>query len=321
MAAVGMREPEAGEIPLRGRSGVRRLESLTARGRCAGRPIRNRPVTERMRRLGGVRVLVTRPESAAGRLADALAAEGADAVCVPAMDIAPVEDTTSATRLRERLADVSVAVFTSVNAVDGFFGLMPGGASDRLPLVVLAVGRATAEALRVRGVAEVRTPSGRFDSEGLLACPQLDSRQVAGRLVALVKGEGGRDFLAKELARRGAEVIEANVYRRRAPQRLADMLDDVRGTIDVVTATSAEALQNLLAAAPWTRSWLSGVIVVVASARVAGVARACNLTRVVVACGADAASIVEATARAMIAVPHDSANAGDDPPGHEYSVH
>ena len=278
-------------------------------------------MTERRRHLAGVRVLVTRPRYAARRLADALAAEGADAVCVPAMEIAPVDDTRSAARLREQLADVSVSVFTSANAVDGFFRLVASGASDRLPPVVLAVGRATAEALRVRGVAGVRTPSGGFDSEGLLACPELGSGQVAGRLVAIVKGEGGRDLLARELDRRGAGVIEANVYRRRAPERLADRLDDVRGTIDVVTATSAEALRNLLDAAPWTRSWLSGVVVVVASARVADVARACGLTRVVVACGADAASIVEATARAVTAEPRASAIRGDDPRGREYSVH
>ena len=278
-------------------------------------------MTDRRRRLAGVRVLVTRPGSAAGRLADALAAEGADAVCVPAMEIAPVGDTRSVAGLRDRLADVSVCVFTSVNAVDGFFRLVASGASDRLPPEVLAVGRATAEALRVRGVAGVRTPSGGFDSEGLLACPELDSGQVAGRLVAIVKGEGGRDLLARELDRRGAGVIEANVYRRRAPERLAGMLDEVRGTIDVVTATSAEALRNLLDAVPWTRSWLSEVVVVVASARVAEAARACDLPRVAVACGADAASIVEATARAMTAGPRASATRGDDPRGREYSVH
>ena len=278
-------------------------------------------MTERGRRLAGVRVLVTRPEFAAGRLADALAAEGADAVCVPAMEIAPVDDTGSAAGLREQLADVSVSVFTSVNAVDGFFRLMASGARGRLPPVVLAVGPATAEALRVRGVTGVRAPSGGFDSEGLLACPELGSGQVAGRLVAIVKGEGGRDLLAGELDRRGAGVIETNVYRRRVPERLADRLGDVRGAIDVVTATSAEALRNLLDAAPWTRSWLSGVIVVVASARVADAARARDLTRVVVARGADAASIVEATARAMTAEPPGATIRGDDPRGREYSVH
>ena len=261
--------------------------------------MQRRPVTERTGRLHGVRVLVTRPEPAAGRLADAFAAEDAVTVCVPAIAIAPVQDGRSARRLRDRLADVAVAVFTSVNAVDGFSGLMPS-AADRLPPVVLAVGRATAKALRSRGADRVYTPSDRFDSEGLLVCPQLDARQVSGRLVAIVKGEGGRDLLAGVLRRRGAEVIEADVYRRQAPERLAEMLDGVRDSIDVVTAASAEALENLLDAAPWTASWLARRTVVTASERVAGIARARNLSQIAVAEGADAASLVEATVRTVV---------------------
>lgn len=256
-------------------------------------------MTERTRRLHGVRVLVTRPEPAAGVLADAFAAEGAVVFRVPALAIAPAEDTTSADRLAGRLDAVSVAVFTSVNAVEGFFGLAANPAPDQLPAVVLAVGRATAEALRVRGVTGVHTPRERFDSEGLLACPQLEARQVTGRLVAVVKGEGGRDLLGKELARRGAEVIEADVYRRRAPERLAELLEGVRESVDIVAVTSAEALVNLAGAAPWTASWLSGRVLVTVSDRVADRARARNLSRVAVAGGADAASIVEAAVRAV----------------------
>ncbi|MDE2905885.1 MAG: uroporphyrinogen-III synthase [Acidobacteriota bacterium] len=272
-------------------------------------------MTERQRRLAGVRVLVTRPEPAAGRLAEAFAGEGAKVFRVPALAIVPVEDTHSAERLRERLADVSAVVFTSVNAVEGFFGLMPDTVRDRLPEEVLAVGRATARALCLRAVAGVRTPSGRSDSEGLLACPQLSARRVAGRLVAVVKGEGGRDLLARELGSRGAEVLEANVYRRRAPERIAQMLGEVRESIDVVTATSAETLENLLDAAPWTASWLARRTVVTVSERVAGVARARNLSQVAVARGADAASIVEATVRAVAGLPHGCAMRGSAPPG------
>ena len=258
-----------------------------------------RGVAKGTERLHGVRVLVTRPEPAAGRLADAFAAEGAVVHRVPAFAIAPVEDTRSAERLRHRLAEVSVIVFASVNAVEGFFGLVPGAAPDRLPAAVLAVGRATTEALRARGVAGVRTPRGRFDSEGLLSCAQLGARQVDGRFVAVVKGEGGRDLLGKELTRRGAEVVEANVYRRRAPERLAEMLAAVRESVDIVTVTSAEALENLAGAAPWTASWLSGRMLVTVSERVAGIARARNLSRVAVAAGADAASIVDAAVGAV----------------------
>ena len=256
-------------------------------------------MTEGTGRLRGVRVLVTRPESAAGRLADAFTAEDGVAVRVPAIAIAPVGDRRSAERLGTRLADVAVAVFTSVNAVDGFFGLVPSSVGARLPPVVLAVGWATADALRSRAAVHVHTPSERFDSEGLLACAELDARRVAGRLVAVVKGEGGRNLLETELTRRGAEVIEANVYRRQVPERLAEMLGDVRESIDVVTVTSAEALENLAGAASWTVPWLSRRTVITVSERVAGIARALNLSRVAVAGGADPASIVEAAVRAL----------------------
>ena len=280
--------------------------------------VKAQPVTERTGRLHGVRVLVTRPEPAAGRLAEAFAGEGAVAVCVPAIVIARVEDTMSAERLRDRLADVSVAVFSSVNAVEGFCDLMPGAACGGLPPVVLAVGRATAGALRACGVAGVHVPPDRFDSEGLLACPQLDTQRVGGRLVAVVKGEGGRDLLARELCRRGAEVIEANVYCRRTPARLAAMLEGVRESIDVVTATSAEALENLLGAAPWTAPWLSCRMLVTVSERVAGIARARNLSRVTVAEGADNASIVEATVRVVAGAPGGGTARDAGPIRHEY---
>ena len=81
-----------------------------------------------MQRLHGVRVLVTRPEPAARRLAEAFAAEGAEALRAPALAIVSVEDTMSVERLRERLAEVAAVVFTSVNAVEGFFeAIAPDG--------------------------------------------------------------------------------------------------------------------------------------------------------------------------------------------------
>ena len=135
---------------------------------------------------------------------------------------------------------------------------------------------------------------------------------MAGRLVAVVKGEGGRGLLAKELAGRGAKVIEADVYRRRVPERLAGMLDGVRGSVDVVVVTSAEALGNLAGAAPWTTSWLSDRVLVTVSERIAGIARSRNLSRVAVAGGADAASIVDTAARAVAGLPAGDAGSGVD---------
>ena len=268
-------------------------------------------------RLHGVRILVTRPQSAAARLAGAFGAEGAIAHSVPAIEIAPVEDTASFERLRGRMHEVAAAVFTSVNAVDGFCGLVQCAARDTLPSAVLAVGRASADALRAQGVAGVRTPSGRFDSEGLLACAELDGPRVHGRLVAIVKGEGGRGLLARELRGRGAEVIEVDVYRRRRPARLAEMLEAVRASVDVVTVTSVEALENLLEAAPWAVRWLSSLPLVTVSERVAGFARSRRLSRVAVAGGADDGSIVEATILALAGSLDRRAGLGADLSRHE----
>ena len=295
-------------------------ESQGVRGTSVQAGSEDAGVAKGTERLHGVRVLVTRPAPAAARLADAFVAEGAVVHRVPALAIVPVEDTKSAERLRHRLADVSVIVFTSVNAVEGFFGLVPGAAPDRLPATVFAVGPATAEALLARGVAGVHTPRGRSDSEGLLSRPELEARLVTGRLVALVKGEGGRDLLGKELVRRGAGVVEANVYRRRAPERLAEMLEAVRESVDIVTVTSAEALENLAGAAPWTASWLSDRTLVTVSERVAGIARARSLSRVAVAAGADAASIVDAAARAVAESSGGDSGFGAGPRGRGYDI-
>ena len=272
-------------------------------------------------RLHGVRVLVTRPAPAAARLADAFAAEGAVVHRVPALAIVPVEDTKSVERLRHRLAEVSVIVFTSVNAVEGFFGLVPGAIPDRLPAAVLAVGHATAEALRIRGVADVHTPRGRSDSEGLLSLPEFEARHVAGRVVAVVKGDGGRDLLGKELVRRGAGVIEASVYRRRAPERLAEMLEAVRESVDIVTVTSAEALENLAGAAPWTA--LVAVGPDAGHRERAGRRhrpRPQPVAGIAVAAGADAASIVDATVRAVAEVSGGGAGPGAGPRRCGYDV-
>lgn len=78
----------------------------------------------------------------------------------------------------------------------------------------LAVGPGTAAALHRAGIDQVMTPVSRADSEGLLALPPL--RAIAGQRVGLITAPGGRGLLARELARRGARVEVAEVYRREA---------------------------------------------------------------------------------------------------------
>ena len=109
----------------------------------------------------------------------------------------------------------------------------------------LAVGAGTAAALGRAGIDRVMTPASRADSEGLLALSPL--QEVAGRRVGLITAPGGRGLLAAELARRGARVEVAEVYRREpmavssARLRALDRLPESTALL----LTSAEALAPL----------------------------------------------------------------------------
>src|SRR6185295_3375161 len=82
-------------------------------------------------------------------------------------------------------------------------------------LAVLAPGPGTAEALAATGIAGARVPATTFDSDGLLRLPEL--ADVRGKLVLILRGDGGREQLAEALRSRGARVDTIACYRRARP--------------------------------------------------------------------------------------------------------
>ncbi len=106
-------------------------------------------------------------------------------------------------------------VFISPNAVT-FAGRLLEGHSLPDGARLAAVGSGTAQALQQAGFKVDLLPDARFDSEGLLALPELS--RLAGRRVVIVRGEGGRPLLGDELRARGADVVYAEVYRRSRPE-------------------------------------------------------------------------------------------------------
>ena len=72
-------------------------------------------------------------------------------------------------------------------------------------LIAFAPGPGTAEALADAGIANVRIPATTFDSDGLLALPELASTSQ-GKRVLIFRGDGGREQLGDTLRARGAEV-------------------------------------------------------------------------------------------------------------------
>ena len=172
---------------------------------------------------------------------------GADPILLPAIEIEPIE-LDAASRVALTPDDFDWTVYTSANAVEHSLRQLPRPARTR----VAAIGRATARALDEQGIGVDAVPQAASDSEGLLALgPFADLR---GQRILIVKGVGGRALLRAELARRGAEVVSCEVYRRRpaaADPAALEALHEASGrTRLIVAVTSGEVLGALLEAAP-----------------------------------------------------------------------
>jgi len=196
--------------------------------------------------LAGLGILVTRPARQAGAFAQKIGALGGAPVIFPAIAILPPADPASLAQAHAALRDYDYAVFVSANAVE--YGA-PDARAWPGTIVAFAPGPGTAEALAAVGIPDARVPQTTFDSEGLLALPEL--AQPRGKRVVIFRGEAGRKQLGETLRERGARVDDITCYRRAAPASGVPGLADAfrAGRIDAVTITSSEGLDNLWAIA------------------------------------------------------------------------
>ena len=239
--------------------------------------------------LAGVGVLVTRPQRQAAALAQKLAKIGATPIIWPAIVILPPLDRAALDRAHATLASYDMAVFVSANAVE--YGA-PDPRKWPPSLRIFAPGPGTAEALAGVGLPGARIPQTTFDSEGLLALPDLDG--VAGRRIVVFRGQGGRELLGDTLRQRGAHVDYVSCYRRAAPTSGAEgLLQTLRdGRAHALTLSSAEGIDNLIAAVgDEGRAMLAPIPSFVQHPRIADHARAAGLRVVTTAASGDAGLI------------------------------
>jgi len=245
----------------------------------------------------GWTVLSLRPSGQHAGMRAAAARHGARLLALSQFAIERRSDAATRDALARAL-DADVVICTSPNAVDAAATLHVLG---RVAGTVLAVGDGTRRALQRHGVAALAPM--RMDSEGLLAMPEL--LDIAGQRIGLVTGAGGRNLLAPALRARGAEVLRADVYARKPVRLPSRSIEALRAALDdphrvLLALGSGEALQRLLDALPAElRVRLPSVAVVVASARLAGAARAAGFQRVAVATDARPASLLRAGTEAF----------------------
>lgn len=234
-------------------------------------------------------LLVTRPRPQCSAWLARLAALGVEAAALPLIDILPASDPTPVRAAWAALAAADLAVFVSPNAVEQFFALAGGAAWPEFTLAA-CVGPGSAQALIDHGVppAHIVQPAAdaaSLDSEHLWH--QLQPRRAwAGARALLLRGDGGREWLAERLVEAGASVEAVTAYHRAEPRfSVAEqaLLDAVlaRPQGFVWLFSSAEAVGHLIAQCGGRE--LAGQRAIATHARIADAALTAGLAPVVLA--------------------------------------
>jgi uroporphyrinogen-III synthase len=199
-----------------------------------------------------LRIVVTRAERQADGLAAAFERAGAVVELLPLLEVVPPADPRPLERAASELALYDWIAFTSVNAVEAFLPLTPGGLPSRLR--VAAVGAATAEALRAWEI-EPHLVARQADAEGLAAelAPHVGRR----RRILLPQAADARPALVEGLAAAGAEPIAVVAYDKRLPPDAARRAAELFSTSPLgwVTFTSPRIVRHFaeLFGADWER--------------------------------------------------------------------
>lgn len=255
--------------------------------------------------LAGRHVVVTRPQQQSNSLSAAIHAAGGIPVLFPLLLIHSVnEEERHALHdvLRQLVAGMfGWAVFVSPNAIEKTFDeLHKLGLPWPDQVRVAVVGKGSEHALMERNVSsqKVISPTARYDSEGLLALPELQMAQMQGQRVMIFRGDGGRELIAQTLRERGASVDYITCYRRSAPCGAAADTTVLQylwqqGQLDAITITSSEGLRHLHALLGETKmghsslSLLETTPLFVPHARIAEEAQRLGLSRVVATAAGD----------------------------------
>lgn len=210
-----------------------------------------------MSTLTGVCVLLTRPQHQVQKLQSAIADQGGRSLSLPMLAIDPVSisgcsshDSRSAALGRQMMSldQYQIFIFVSSNAasfgldwVEHYWPQFPLG------IEIVAIGPSTAAVLAERLTLPINESCTAMTSEALLAVPQL--QEVAGRKIAIFRGSGGRELLARTLRERGAQVDYIEVYDRRAISYEPGVVMKCcsQAGVNAISVLSVETLESLLA--------------------------------------------------------------------------
>jgi len=204
------------------------------------------------RPLFGKRMLVTRPREEAADLVDRLEAMGAETIEAPMIRIVPPEDYGPLDEACAQAGRFNWIILSSAHAVDAFVERVLAGPRDLRSLngaKLCGVGPATGERLARYGLKVDLTPS-EYRAEGILRALS-ETGDVRGLKILLPRADIGREIVADELRKQGAEVTEVIAYRTTAVEAEREGEPDIyrmllEHRIDVVTFASASAVRSFV---------------------------------------------------------------------------
>ena len=218
-------------------------------------------------------IVVTRPEHQAGALSKRLEQAGARVILFPLIAIRPAQNIALAKKQLTQLAAYDLLVFVSPNAVDACLKWV--NIASLQSCKIASVGAKTKAKLISYGLDVKISPQENYNSEALLALPEMKKLGLSDsgkpHKVAILRGEGGRNFLKESLEKQGCQVDYIELYQRKCPQNSLDALKEkaANNQLDVIIMTSGTSVKNLFALqAQAAHDWLNTTTLLAGSERI-----------------------------------------------------
>lgn len=193
--------------------------------------------------LHGLCTLITRPLHQSQDLAMQIQSSGGSVIHFPTLEISPTNIKKALLGIK-KLNQYDFVIFISPNSVlntaesiHSIWLFWPENTK------IIAMGPGTASTLKQYGLPSNHCPEKDFSGAGLLNLVALQN--IKQKKILIIKGEGGRLYLAKGLKARGAQIDHLNVYKRKLPKIDKDTIPN-HEAIDVIICTSHSGLKNLI---------------------------------------------------------------------------
>ena len=240
-------------------------------------------------------VLITRPQQKGLSLSAKLDQFDIKNQCQPLFDY---QELATQYQTKKSLLNTDIVIFVSVAAVEFAHSCLP--ITQWHYQHIIAVGKATKKALEHKNITNVLTPTSE-NSEGLLLLPLLN-KNLSQYHITIVRGQGGREFLACELRKRKAKVSYLESYQRIWRTLPKEVVKNWQAQqINCIVVTSNELLQRLADIMLLLNNdniksqenyWQKQCVWCVASNRIATLATSLNIKNIQVSEGASDEAII-----------------------------